>query len=135
MGQPKGVDSEMSLTFNQLRDALDSAAAALGRVQSPADIEPSLVEVLDIIRDGSVSRNHTLGLLSEYVEHGRPGDWEIWQFLLHALKWPEAKILLHAKYEGCKTDPRNEPIVRHLLEACEDGWDDAEFYRLFRGAT
>jgi hypothetical protein len=116
-----------------LRQLFDKAAVKVSKVDSLTDAEPEMVSFLRYVQEHPeqhqlIVRMFTDALLS------REGPWEIVQFCLHALRWPEMREFVESQRLKSLNEfgARASRVWDHLLKAFDDDWEDADNYQEYR---
>ena len=99
-------------------------------------IEPTLVEVLSLIRAHPDRRDSFEDAFIEVVRALPKGSDEAVCFCMHELRW--SAVMRAAEEERAKArspvpDHRREPMLRHIIESFSDDWDGRDCYPYFRG--
>jgi hypothetical protein len=108
----------------------EKASARVLQVNSLADAEAEIVTFLKCVQEHPEQRQFIVDLFINAVL-GRMGAWEVVQFCLHTLRWPEMQKFIHDQWlnESKERGARTSKVWEQLLAAFEDNWEDAEFFR------
>src|SRR4051812_17613415 len=117
----------MNKTQIHLRTLFSGASDKLDKALCPPDVEQEMAEFLHAALDHPEEREFAANLL---MAPGSP--WEFVQFCIHGLRWPELREFVSASLRKDQDNPRAWGIWQELLEAFEDDWEDAAWYREYQ---
>jgi hypothetical protein len=123
-------------TLSQFRKIVADASAAFGSAAGAPEIIPFGAALVDLVRAFPAERE---AFEREFIANTRVAPPELMEFCMHALRWES----LRQYFSNCQrkaiseNDWRIELYFRHILEAFENEWADAEdFYAsYFRSCT
>ena len=93
--------------------------------------EPSYLRCLEIIDAAPHLRPQIVALLIELFREKKISDEPV-AFLMHRLRWPEIREWAEAQLVGMRNPMANGRALEKVLMAYSDGWENKEFYELFR---
>ena len=89
-------NSNLDAAQAALRQLFDKAAAKLLIVDSLTDAEPEMVSFLRYVKEHPNERQLVVRIFTETLL-SRGGPWEVVQFCLHALRWPEMREFIESQ--------------------------------------
>lgn len=96
-------------------------------------VEPIYIKILNLIKSNPHYHDQFISALLSVLESGK-APWELIQFCMRELQWPEIKdsvlIQMQAELEG-KRDWRSISVLDHILEVYEPEWSDADLYKYY----
>ncbi len=100
---------------------------------STSDFEPQLLKVLEFVKASPEARRELGQAFAEMVSDPDRGAWEIIQFCMRELQWPEVHEALQREFDGAraKNDWRSIPVLRHILDVYEPDWQGADLYAYY----
>jgi hypothetical protein len=137
--RPAQYGANDSPVQRMLRDLFDVAAAMSLAVIDQLDAEPEMARLLRAAKAHPAERAFLVGLFiasfsDAYILKREP--WELVQFCMHELRWPEIRQFVMARKEDDlkKRGAARSSVWDSILEAFEDGWgtDWPEFFEEFR---
>ena len=90
-------------------------------------LEPFLLNVLNFTKSLPEKRDELATCFCEIARDPYPGTWEIVQFCMRELQWPEVKQAVEEVYRKHR-DPRMKRIMERILDVWGPAWDEAEFW-------
>jgi hypothetical protein len=129
---PKDHDNQL-----MLRQLFDAAAAKSMAFVDKIDAEQEMACFLRAVKAHPELRAFATNLfIAAFADdfYMKWPPWELLQFCMHDLRWPEIRDFVRAKLEEDveKHGSRSSPVWRHILEAFEDNWEEARFYEYFK---
>jgi hypothetical protein len=109
--------------FREAWDKLDAAV-------SLDEAEPQMVALLEEIKTHEEHRAIALELFRNALL-SRRSPWEMVQFCMHDLRWPEMRDWLEKRHDECDSIDECDFWVQQL-DAFKDDWEDAVFYHRYR---
>ena len=108
------------------------AEVALSRRDSRGcpDIEPYGLALVRLAKEHPSLRSEFSRRFVDVLEAPDLGPWELVAFCSHLLRWPELRTAIEVLWEQALAirDHRAVPIFRHVLDAFESSWQDAEMF-------
>ncbi len=131
------IDAQSTAEVQQtLRELFDTAAAKSLAVIEQTDAEPEMGRFLHMVKAHPDQRAF---VVSQFIDtfsesfYMRREPWELLQFCMHDLRWPEMREFIRLK--------RDEDVRRRgapsctawndILAAFEDNWESAKYFREF----
>jgi hypothetical protein len=122
--------------ITRFREIIANGKAAFGPFSGAPEVVPFGAALVDLIRSFPAERE---AFEREFKENVQGAPSELVEFCMHALRWESLRV----HFEQCRqeavsrSDWNSEPYYRHVLEAFDDEWPDAEdFYAsYFRAGT
>lgn len=106
-----------------------AAEVAIAGSGSTLDLEPIVTEAVRLVHTHPNERNE---LAASFVRlgYGSGTPWEFVAACMHVLRWGEVKDGIQRTFDGAvaREDWRAIPILRNILNAFEDGWEDADLF-------
>jgi len=100
---------------------------------STPDFEPQLLKVLQFVKASPEARRELGQAFVEMVTDLERGAWEIIQFCMRELRWPEVRQALQREFDTAKlkNDWRRIAVLRDILDVYEPDWRDADLYAYY----
>jgi hypothetical protein len=113
-----------------LRLLFAEASARLLQVDSFTDAESEIASFPKCVQEHPEQRPFVVGLFTSALLD-RCGAWEVVQFCLHTLRWPEMREFIEAQWtkQSNEIGSRTSQIWEQLIEAFDDDWQDLEFFK------
>jgi hypothetical protein len=101
------------------------------------ELESVLVEVLRLIDSCPDARLELARCFIDLVRQPDRGSWEIVEFCMHNLRWPEVRRAVVEDLEKAKADQdgRAVPILSQILAAFDPAWPNADLYGNYKRDT
>lgn len=100
----------------------------------PVDPEPALVEILRLAGSCPEARTELAGCFIELIRDPRRRPWEVVQFCMHGLRWPEVRAAVEEDFEKAQASQnwRAIAVLCHIRKAFDPAWKDADAYKTYR---
>ena len=130
------ITDDVERIQHSLQKLFDSAAAKSLVVINQDDAEPEMVAFLHAVKSYPDQRSFVNRLFIESFSdrfYMKWAPWEFMQFCMHDLRWPEIREFIKTKKdEDVRTHgARSSTIWNDILEAFEDHWAGAKFFKEF----
>ena len=97
----------------------------------PNQLEPFLVDVLNLAKSlPAEDREDLAQCFKEIVYNPAAGPWEIVQFCMRELQWPEVRQTVQEVYAKEK-DLRTKRIMERILDVYNPYWEEAAFWNYY----
>ncbi len=112
----------------QLAALASKAEDALARAGSTLVLEPYVVAALDLAKGNPDDRADLAGAFISLTTAG--GPWEFVAACMHALRWTEVRVAIAGHLDEAirRDDWRAIPVLRSVVEAFENEWEDADMF-------
>ena len=118
----------MKNIMRQFEQLTHEANEVLNKTFDCRKVEPIYIEILNLIKENPRYHNQFVTALLSILSSGK-APWELIQFCMRELQWPEIKNSIFAELEGAK-DWRVISVLNHILEVYESEWEDAIIYEI-----
>ena len=115
--------------MKELLQLFSEAEAACNQGKSTADFEAPFVRLLQYIKEHPESRNAAEGRFLAGL-HARTTPWELISFCMHELRWEPVRQAIEQLMRHA-TDPRNQRVLRLIVESFDDQWDERQLYSYY----
>lgn len=117
---------------NRFKELLAELAMITDEVFVVRKLKGRVDELIDIAHKDEEHRATYVELLSELLEKGYPGPWEVLPYAMYRLRWPE--ILARCRELLRAVDDKGGPpssygrYLETVIEAFDDAWQDADLW-------
>jgi hypothetical protein len=118
----------------RLRELVAAAAAAFRPDSGAPEIIPFGAAIVELMRANPRDRE---ALEREFIASIGTAPPELIEFCVHGLRWQSLRSYFHAQQRQAveRNNWRAEPYFRSVLEAFDEGWEDArDFYASYLNA-
>lgn len=116
--------------IQNLEQLINEGSSVLLQTNDCKKAEPIFIKILNLIKGHINYRFEFSRILLNILKSGN-GSWEIVQFCMRELKWPEIKIYAQEeiKLQMCgEQDWRVISIMDNILAVYQTTWDDSDLY-------
>jgi len=125
----------MNMALN-IFEQFDKNVSLVSKIMESADtgvedIEPYLVEILQIIKDNPDQKKQFINKFINFLKMGSAVPLEIFWYCMHDLKWSEVYEAVE-HYKNSSSDLRLKRAAELILDAFSDDWEDAMMFERYR---